>query len=292
VHKLPVFATAGLVYRFLFGELGTIARLSWFPLLLVFLVQYAVAYFAFGAMRAALPSVLSGDPATTFKSNLVWQAAGLIALLAGTSVVAVALHRVILFGDRKPGRLCYFAFGKIELLFLLLPLVAYATLFSINLLVVLNFRSLPTPGFFVLLSVSAGFALLWLALRLLLIFPVLVVEGHYDFSEAWTLTRRNFWRMVGTLIVTGVPLILVMLAIQLLLMSAMGFDLLPRPGAGGTDPMRAMLEQQFRLTFSIPMMVFSYLAMIAYGAIGVGLLSYSYKALSGHAPDELLRPRS
>jgi len=291
VHKLPVFATAGLVYRFLFGELGTIARLSWFPLLLVFLVLYAVAYFAFEAMREALPSVLSGDPAATLKGKLVWQAAGLIALLAGTSVVAVALHRVILFGDRKPGRLCYFAFGKIELLFLLLPLVAYATLFSINFLVVMNFRSLPTPGF-VLLSVSAGFALLWLALRLLLIFPVIVVEGRYDFSQAWTLTRRNFWRMVGTLIVTGVPLILVMLALQLLLMSAMGFDLLPRPGAGGTDPMRAMLERQFRLTFSIPMMVFSYLAMIVYGAIGVALLSYSYKALSGHAPDELLQPRS
>lgn len=295
MHKLPVFATAGLVYRFLFNDLATIARLSWLPLLLVWLAQYAVAYFAFEAMREAMPSVLRGDPAATFKGNLVWQAAGLIAWLLGTSVVAVALHRVILFGDRKPGRLFYFSFRKIELLFLLLPLVAYVTLFSLNVLVVLNFRFLPAPSFFVLLSISAAFALLWLALRLLLIFPVTVVEGRYDFSQAWTLTRRNFWRLVATMIVAGVPLIVVTLVLQFLLLSAMGFDLpgaLPRPGASGTDPMSALLERQFRLTFSIPMMVFSYLAMIVFGAIGVALLSYSYKALRGYAPEQLLRPRS
>ena len=42
-----------------------------------------------------------------------------------TTIVAVALHRIILLGERKPGQFIYLAFGKAELIFILLPVVGF-----------------------------------------------------------------------------------------------------------------------------------------------------------------------
>src|SRR5262245_34476934 len=119
MQRLPVLATAAASYRFLVGEIVTILRLSWLPLLLVTLIQNAASAFIIGAQNHA---------AAAFASPSVWAGWAIRAFVfaLGTSMVAVALHRVILFGRRQTGRFAYLYLGKTELLFMLPPLVATA----------------------------------------------------------------------------------------------------------------------------------------------------------------------
>jgi hypothetical protein len=42
--------------------------------------------------------------------------------------------------------------------------------------------------------------------------------------------------------------------------------------------------------FLIPSLILSFVTLIVGGALGVALLSYSYKALSGLTPDDVLSP--
>src|SRR5262245_57166124 len=121
LYKVPVFETAGHAYRFLLNEAGTILRLSWFPLLVVTIVQYLAARAQFAAMRSAIET--GGFKALSGLTTWHWQLPSAIATFLGTAVVAVALHRVILFGQREPGRLIHLAFGKVELLFAALPVI-------------------------------------------------------------------------------------------------------------------------------------------------------------------------
>jgi hypothetical protein len=62
---------------------------------------------------------------------------------------------------------------------------------------------------------------------------------------------------------------------------------------GALDPGSPTTAALDRLeAFLIPSLAISFLTLIVQGALGVGLLSYSYKALRGLAPEDVLSPRS
>lgn len=77
-RRLPVFDTAHDIFAFTWRVFATIVRLSWCPLLLASLAGYFATRTA-----TVIPTV--------FLAIAAW------------AVVAPALHRVALFGDRQPG---------------------------------------------------------------------------------------------------------------------------------------------------------------------------------------------
>ena len=283
-----MFATAGLAYRFLLHEAGTILRLSWFPILVVTIIQYFAARAQFAAMRSALEAgdirALSG-----FSPTWHWQILGGLVAILGTAIVAVALHRVILFGDRRPSHYIHLAFGRIEMLFALLPVVVLLPIALLAFVVFgLTGAAAPTPGGAAWAIIFIGYLLLWAvfifaAVRLAIIFPVTVIEGRYDFGQAWSLTRGNFWRIVGLWIVVFIPLLIVV--------AVMAFVITPPfppasvSGKGGKNELIAIFEQiESRLFVQT---IFSFVWSIVGGALAVAVLSYSYKALRGLQPDDV-----
>jgi hypothetical protein len=288
LHRLPVFATAGRAFQFLLHEAGTILRLSWFPLLFVAIIQYFMLRSHFAAMRSALeaggPAALSG-----FSSMWQWQIANAVVTILGSAVVAVALHRVILLGDRKPGRYLYAAFGKVEMLFSLLPIIVIVP-FTVVAALVFGLSAAFVPrslaALTVFLFVLAWSALIFVAIRLELILPITVLERRYDFTQAWSLTRGNFWRIVGLWLVVLIPVALVAGTISIVT-SPFG-ALVPTPKSA-TDLISMYDAIESRLLIQS---VFGYVWSIVGGALGVAVLSYTYKALSGVDPEAVWTPES
>lgn len=278
LHKVPVFETAGHAYRFLLHEAGTILRLSWFPLVVVTIVQYLAVRAQFAAMRAAIET--GGFKALSGLTTWHWQLLSAVATIFGTAVVAVALHRVILFGQREPGRLIHLAFGKVELLFAALPIIM---LVPVSLLSLLVFGTASAPAMIpLMLVVMAALwgTVLFVFVRLSVIFPITVIEGRYQFGQAWHLTQGNFWRLVALWIVVFLPLSLVGIVI-----TAIAAPLRPT----GTSPMAMLDLIESRLPLQ---MVLSLVWSLVGGALGVAALSYSYKALIGRHPDDIWTPES
>src|SRR5690606_24627810 len=111
MNKLPVYMTVSAAFEYLFGEIDTIFRLTWVPLLLGVIGTVALVIVG-TSLVAALP--LASQPAATF-------AAGVVGFLVATTVIAVAsvaVMRAILFNDRARGHFVVCAFGRTEFLFL------------------------------------------------------------------------------------------------------------------------------------------------------------------------------
>lgn len=265
MQGLPVLATVSAAYRFVFREIGTILRLSWLPLLLVTLIQNATAALIIGQQN---------DASAAFASPSVWAGWGIRALVfaLGTSIVAVALHRVILFNQRRGGEFFYLRIGRQELLFMLPPLIVSAALAVLILLL-----NLPVWIFAVLFP--AALALIYAVTRFSLIFPVTLVKGHYDLDEVRRITSGKFWQLFAIGLLTLLPF-------------GMIYSLLQRLIAFGTfslDP-EAIAHTVIDTPTLLAMTVLQWLAKIIVAALGVGALSYSYKALTGRAADEVLTP--
>ena len=144
MQKLPLFDVIGNTYRFLFREWWTILRLSWFPLLIVTVVNFYVGWVTMTRMGA----VFQGAPTDIFSGvsqNVTLSGISALVMMLGTAIVAVALHRVILFGDRKPEQYIYFAFDRVEGLFFLLPLVVTVAGIALMLLGIVPSHALCYP---------------------------------------------------------------------------------------------------------------------------------------------------
>jgi hypothetical protein len=108
MHKIPVFATVSRAYGFLLGEIGTILRLVWAPLLGAAAVSYVYG-----------PQVMDAAVRAQSNPSAAVEALPMQLLLGAVSFVAVimatvALLRVVIFGDRKPGLFVYLWFGAAE----------------------------------------------------------------------------------------------------------------------------------------------------------------------------------
>src|SRR5262245_4080740 len=284
LHKLPVIETAGRACQFLLREFGTILRLSWFPLLILNIVQY----FAVRAQIAAMRSAFESGNVKAVSLPWQWPIAIYVATFLGTAIVAVALHRVILLGDRKPGHFLHIALGKVELLFALLPIILMVPIVIVMALVLGAALLLKSSGGINVILALLSPAWLFVLVRIELVFPIAVLEGRYNFSESWSLTRGNFWRILGLWLLVLIPFLIVFGVIGGVI-SAMTFPFVG-PGAGAPKHMSALFEQME--SYLLLNLVVSFGAAIVGGALGVGVLSYTYKALNGLHPDAVWTPES
>ena len=119
----------------------------------------------------------------------------------------------------------------------------------------------------------------FLLARFCLVFPIAVMERRVDFAQAWALSRGNVWRMVG------VWLVLTMLAYTFFgALEELCFAVQKLTPA-------AMTKEQFGNSW-LHLLALDYPFSIVLGALCVGILSYSYKALTGLRPDEVVQPNA
>lgn len=251
-RKLRVFDTFAAIFAFAWRERGAILRLSWFPLLLSSLAWHLA----------------------TGAGELI--AARLVAI-AAWAVVAAALHRLILFGDRAPGTWLNIRFGKVEALFAILPaayLVPTVVLPALGVPTEFHLKGGPAMIMWVVMAV----AIFFLA-RFSLVFPIAVIERRVNFAQAFALSHANVWRMIGLWLVVTMPALLVADAWQSILLGLLKFT----PAA--------MTEEQFDGSL-LELAAVTYPFSILLGALCVGILSFSYKAMAGFAPDAALTPKA
>ncbi len=279
MNKLPVFQTIGHAYRFARREVWTIIRLAWFPILVVSIVQYGAAYALIDAIMASGGAT---SPASVAVSSLLTYAVSVI----GGSMVAVALHRVILFGDRKPGTYILFSFGRAERLFMAFSVIVLIAGFVavIAIGIVAGVTGSPRGLLLILVVVVFGF-LAYLSVRLTPLYPVMVVDGRLDFQQSFDLSRGNFWRLFGVLFI-GLIGAGVALAIARGLLSIVANRVVGQSGTGTPVSLQAAGEAlQSMLPFQTGLAFVSSIVLVG---LGVPLICYSYKALRNLGPDDLL----
>src|SRR5262245_14379671 len=286
---LPVIATTVAAYRFLARELATIVRLSWAALLIVALIQYLLARRVLADMAAALAE---GDlmAAAARGHDPLWLTLKFAANIVGTAIVAVAIHQLILCGDRKQGRYVHIAFGTREAWFLLLGAVlgAVVVLFAVSVVSPFGEAKTGAAPFFAWLAFMAA---IYLSIRLWPVLPLIVVAGRFDVATAWKLTRNRFWTLLTLVLLASIPLGLMALTIDSTLPSFDSLmDAITGPRQGMPSAAAAAAAVARAQDWLVLRVLLDFAASIVATAVTVALISFSYLALTGRPLDRPLVP--
>jgi hypothetical protein len=281
--SLPVFATIAASYRFLLRDFLTVVRLAWFPLLVVAVVQYFAAQASLDALAAAGPN--GADRIIGSPYDLVQWVVEVVVF----AIVAVAIHRVILFGETRPGQYITFAFGRSEILFMILQVLAVVVFSVLGLASVLalgprGMGAGDIPSVTSLLSLIVIIvAIVFVFVRLAPIYPIAVADNRLDFRQAWELTSGRFWRMFLVFALGMLPLGVVVAAAEGVFLA-----MVEKSVAG--KPVSTELAVGIARGLVVYQVAFIYVIAVIASGLGVALLCYSYKALRGLRPSDLLTP--
>jgi hypothetical protein len=211
MSKIPVIGTVSRAYGFLLGEFGTIIRLAWAPLL----VGSGLSYL-FGGQAIDASIAGQSDPAAALQQAPQQFLIGVVSFVAGVMAM-VALLRVVIFGDRKPGLFVYLWLGGAELRLILVTILLVIAFIAAMLGVGLAFGILaaiaaaaaPLALLLPIAALAILIAAIWVPLRLSLIGPVVVGENNLGVERSWALTKGNALRMLGVLLLTYLPYVIV-----------------------------------------------------------------------------------
>lgn len=306
--KVPVLSTVSLAYGFLLGEFVTILRLVWGPLLLGSGASYLFGGQAIDAMVAA---GVNGDAGRGAEYAPIQFLIMIIGFVTGL-MASVVLLQVVIFGDRKPGLYVYLWLGAAELRLVLVTLllvvaVAAGTAVSAVVFGTLGALAIAIPVvsvvfFFAAIAFAGG--VIWAALRLSLIWPVVVAEGNLGVERSWQITPGNALRLLGVFVLTFGPYFLMTLMVFFGVMGSdmPAFPTLPGVGDAGAAPDAAASKlaaeafaksvEQWQLdllkgmrlhwlTFSI----LGFAGNLVWTALSAGALGSAYLALSGEKRD-------
>lgn len=231
--KLPVFRTFFRAAGFTIWNGWTIFRLTWFPLSLMILVSVVLPLLH-------VTSVAKGVGLPALEQSMLFQVSSIVLQMIATASAAVAIHRVILFDDRQSDHYFLFAFGRTELLYLLMAITSMvftalalaAVMLPLAFLIsggdpVAYFKTLmPKPGQdgnmagFGALFVSyiiAWIVAAYFMLRLSVWPPAVVATNRFALAEAWRLTKGNVFRLLGLFLM---PVLLIWMIVALLAASS------------------------------------------------------------------------
>lgn len=318
--KLPVFQTFSNAFGFAVSNFLTCLRLAWLPLTLLFVTQQFIQWHVFEMLG---PDVMTPDrshPLAIFQRMLehwdklaIVQVTMMLLQALVIAAIAVSFHRIILFGDRRPGSLVNFSFGMTEFLYMLMAagmaLIAIA-IFGAFLIPTIFFV---TGGhvqdwFTQLINISdkmddaaalgllrqfgglgiayfaACLVMLYVLVRLALWPPSVVATGRLGPAEPWSLTRGNVFRIIGLFVLMGIIVWILAVTLALTVFAGGGFAAIK--GLQTLDHQNPMEMRRHMLETMRPWLPVIYVGvLIAYTFITsliVGLISYSYKALKGY----------
>src|SRR5262249_52519803 len=113
-----------------------------------------------------------------------------------------------------------------------------------------------------------------------------------EVANAWELSRRRFWAFCALGALGTIPIGLVALATDAMWPS---FDSLMDAITGPRERMpplaTAAIAVQRAQQWLVPRVLIDFLTTMVYAAVAVALVSYSYKALTGHRPEDRLTPK-
>lgn len=318
MRKLPIFQTFSNALSFVAGNYFTLLRLTWLPFLALLTVTLLVTpYFAEEMLKTIGPD--RHDPSFILRNIdkflFVELALGLLQAIV-VAAVAVAIHRVILFGDRREGQYFSFAFGWTELLYVIMGALSVLGALSIMAIVFAPVVALIAGGDFasffekfkdfpanVIAMVKSGaigpllfayvvgwIVLLYFFLRLSVWPPAVVATRRLSLIHAWRLTEGNALRMLGLFALAVVALYIIAIPFAIAAGAFMvthreAFDAM-RDGGGPLEMHRMMRDA---IGPYLPVLVL--VQLLAYTAITgmmVALVSFAYKALNGVAANEPL----
>lgn len=299
MSKIPVMATVSRTYGFLLGDLPTIVRLTWAPYLLAAGLSYA---YAPGIMDATIQA--KNNPDALIALAPLQLLLGLAAFLTGI-IATVALLRLVIFGDRKPGLIAYLWFGGSELRLVIVSILLGVAIIAAAIGVTIVFAllaglstAIPGAGALVgILALALVPLVFWVVLRLSLIWPVVVAENNLGVERSWQLMSGNALRMLGVLLLTFVPYAIVALLASVALLGN-DFPAFPElPAMGGTDAAaateranafrQAMETWQLDLTKAIrnnfeAFTALGFVTNIVSTALTAGVFGNAYNAVSDH----------
>jgi hypothetical protein len=318
MRKLPVWQTFSNAIGFVAGNYFTLLRLTWLPFLALFAVTlFVTPYFAEEILRNV--GTDRHDPTMILRNIdkflFIQLAIGLLQAIV-VAAVAVAIHRVILFGDRREGQYFSFAFGWTELLYvtmgalsLLGALALMAVVFAPVIALIARgdfagffaqFKDFPANVIAMVKSGAIGpllfayvvgwIALVYFFLRLSVWPPAVVATRRLALFQAWRLTEGNALRMLGLFALAIVALYVIALPFAI---AAGAFMFTHREAldamrdGGGPMEMQRMMRDVVGPYLPILVLV-QLLVYTAVTGMMVALVSFAYKALNGVAANEPL----
>jgi hypothetical protein len=227
MNKLPVFRTFGRAVGFTFWNFFTIFRLSWFPLALFIATNIVIGIYAQQILLGTKPMIDPFSIAENIDDFVFLEVLTVMLQAIAVAAAAVSIHRIILFGDRKPGVWFNFPFGATEFLYVLMGVITgliVLAVFAVALAPAVYIVSGgDIPAFVSKMQVWAkdwpagaakkelftafgplmfAYAIGWLiviylCLRLAVWPPAIVARRRFSLGEAWRLSRGNVWRFIG-----------------------------------------------------------------------------------------------
>lgn len=316
MRKLPVFQTFSNAVGFVAGNYFTLLRLTWLPFLALLAVTlFVTPYFTEEMLKTIGSNRHDLSPIWRNIDKLLFLQISLGLLQAiVVAAVAVAIHRVILFGDRREGQYFSFAFGWTELLYVImgaLSLLGALALMAIIFAPIIallsngdfegffaqfknfpeNIKSMAQSGAIapLILAYFVGWmVLLYFFLRLSVWPPAVVATRRLALIHAWRLTKGNALRMLGLFALGVASLYVIMIPLGIafgmfMITHREMFDAMR--DAGGPMELHRMMRDSIGPYLPIVALV-EVLVYTALTGLMVALVSFAYKALNGIAANE------
>jgi len=319
-NKLPVFRTFGNAIGFAFGNYFTVLRLAWLPFTLLIAAQAGLSY-AVGislAKRVVNPWVVFEHiDQLLFLQVVTW-----ILQLLVVAAIAVSIHRIILFGDRRPGVYFSFRFRRTEFVYAVMAALWALMIFAIIIAFIGPVLLLISGGDFAdliariqeitkdwpknadkiatqigpLIGLWAAYmagwiTVLYVSLRLCVWPPSIVATNRLSPSEPWRLTRGNAAGLFGLFVLTIFVCYFIIGVVAGATVFSLGDhlgDFTPPPPPTSSDPDAVRRHVEEVVEKLLPYWPLLWLGMLLFYTFVIGLvialLSYSYKALKGYDP--------
>lgn len=298
VQELPIVGVLGRTIAFVVVNLWTLFRLTWLPLSLLLATQIGQIYLMLRQV-GDVPFASVNGVYTFFW--FVWTST-ILQTIAFTAV-AVQVHRVVLFNERRPGHYFSFPFGWTEVryvvmgilssIFLFVPIsiAAYAYYaYKMNVVEAAMVALIAAPS--VPLTPAQGMIniaiiavvvifMIWLTLRLSLWPPAVVANNRLALGDAWRTTRGNVLPLLLMFIVGYILLAVVLAIIQVafVMYAPMEFAV---PGATPKNPkMKDVFANAYGALLGPNAILMQFITQFVTTTTAVAILSFAYKALKG-----------
>jgi hypothetical protein len=318
MHALPIFGVTGRSLWFVVANIFSLFRLCWLPLAMLIATTYAMAY--------AIVQVSPGQTENAVLDGNAFFVATLTELVLNgivLSVIAVNVHRIILFNDRKPDIYFAFPFGRTELLYVLMGALTYlflALLLGVIGLVFFTLLNLaprgsalviaamveaakeaaptasPWLGALTIITFIAGYILaIWMMLRLTVWPPAVVANNRLSLGEALRLSKGRVLELLGLMIASSLAYIAVIfLFVVVIAVSASAAGSMEGwvEALNATTLFNKVVLALSGKTAHPNAILFEFFYTLTATAYTVAILSFAYKALKGADVDSAIDPLS
>jgi hypothetical protein len=311
--KIPVLQTITETYAFAFRRYFPILGVIWLPFLLIGAAAYYILLPALTVMVKVLAEIAQHalqNPQTPYLPPSIWSMMGgtflfeFIALVI-ICVVAVGITKEALDLRRGP-RFVYLAVGKSELL-VIGGMFTILALYLVSIVVVgivggiagaiIGTAMLGSSGAHVDPAAQAESVVVvvrWLTILFYLVFfyfvvrltfflvPISTAEGRFGVWRSWALTKGNFWRIVGVILGTFLPITILSYALWYFVFGPALFQSMWTPQvhpevAAAQLGAQLQMFMHYALYFGIYALLF---APISYGLM-FGQSAIAYRAVVG-----------